>query len=249
MTPDDEPGELLALILAQHLARPGSGLLLDLDGTLVDSEHVHRQAYRDYFAARGWSVGDDAVLAFSGRRAPEVFATLDGPWAGEDPDELTDGVLDALRRTTLVPRPVPGAAETLAACARTGLPVAVVTSARREWALPALEMLGARTEVGDRTEGRGSRRRRAVALVTAEDCVHGKPDPEPYMRGAEVLGLDPARLLAAEDAPAGIASALAAGLGHVLGVTTTHPGATLTAAGARSTAEDLRPLARALTPP
>lgn len=229
MSPDDT----LARLLADLLGRPGSGLLLDLDGTLVDSEHVHRQAYRDYFAGRGWTVGDDAVLAFSGRRAPEVFATLDGPWAGEDPDELTEGVLAALRRTTLEPHPVPGAAETLAACLRTGLPVAVVTSARLEWTLPALAMLGAGTPGG-------------IGLVTAEDCTHGKPDPEPYRRGAEMLGLDPARLLAVEDAPAGIASALAAGVGHVLGVTTTHDDCALASAGAGFTTPDLRPLTGAL---
>ncbi|MEP7766207.1 HAD family phosphatase [Sanguibacter sp. 25GB23B1] len=229
MSPDDE----LTGLLAELLGRPGGGLLLDLDGTLVDSEHVHRQAYRDYFAARGWTVGDDAVLAFSGRRAAEVFATFDGPWTGEDPDELTEGVLDALRRTVLEPRAVPGAAATLAACLRTDVPVAVVTSARLEWTLPALEMLGADTRAG-------------IRLVTAEDCTHGKPDPEPYRHGAELLGLDPARLVAVEDAPPGIASALAAGVGHVLGVTTTHAAGALATAGAGSTATDLTPLARAL---
>lgn len=223
--------------LARLLARAGAGLLLDLDGTLVDSEHVHRQAYRDYFAGRGWDVADHTVLEFSGRRAPEVFATLDGPWGSEDPDALTEGVLEALRGTTLVPVPVAGAADTLAACRRVGLPVAVVTSARREWALPALAMLGA-----DQDDGSGS----GLLLVTAEDCVHGKPDPEPYRRGAQALGLDPAHLVAAEDAPAGVVSARAAGIGHVLGVTTTHDDEVLAAAGAGATAPDLRSLAAAV---
>ncbi|MFA7258851.1 MAG: HAD-IA family hydrolase, partial [Aeromonas bestiarum] len=48
-------------------------------------------------------------------------------------------------------------------------------------------------------------------LVAAEDVVHGKPDPEPYLLGAKGLGVAPADCLVFEDAPAGIESALRAG--------------------------------------
>jgi len=184
---------------AALFARPGAGLLLDLDGTLVDSEPVHRGAYREYFAGRGWQVADEVIGEFSGRRAPEVFATLDGPWRGEDPVALTDGVLEALRRTTLRPAPVAGAAQLIAACTRAGMPVAVVTSARRWWVVVALDLLG----VGDEQ----------IMMVTAEDCA------------------------------AGIASARGAGIGHVIGMTTTQPAHVLLAAGAHTTATDLVALA------
>ncbi len=60
------------------LSSPGAGLLLDLDGTLLDSESVHRGAYHQYFAGRGWHVDDQVLAAFSGRRAAEVFSTLPG---------------------------------------------------------------------------------------------------------------------------------------------------------------------------
>ena len=211
------------------LARPGAGLLLDLDGTLLDSEPVHQSAFRDYFSSRGWDVEDDVIREFSGRRAVEVFPTLQGPWSGEDPQALTEGVLDMLRVTTLRPVPVPGASALIAGCARAGLSVAVVTSAWRDWAAEALNLLG----VGD--EG--------VGMVTAEDCASGKPDPEPFRRGADLLGLRPGDLLAAEDTPAGIASARAAGVGHVIGMTTSHPASVLLAAGADATAPDLIELA------
>jgi mannitol-1-/sugar-/sorbitol-6-phosphatase len=218
--------------VASRLARPGAGLLLDLDGTLVDSEPGHRAAYRAYFASRGWQVPDDVVAQFAGRRAPEVFAGLAGPWGDEDPDLLTDGVLAALGDTPAAPVPVPGAADLLAACARAGLPVAVVTSARRPWASQVVRGLGADLDV--------------VALVTAEDCTHGKPDPEPFRRGAERLRLDPADLVAAEDTPAGIASARAAGIGLVVGMSTSQPAERLLDAGAHETAADLTALARAV---
>ena len=50
--------DLIADHVAARLERPGAGLLLDLDGTLLDSEPVHRGAFRDYFAGRGWQVED-----------------------------------------------------------------------------------------------------------------------------------------------------------------------------------------------
>jgi mannitol-1-/sugar-/sorbitol-6-phosphatase len=58
-------------------------------------------------------------------------------------------------------------------------------------------------------------------LVTADDVTHGKPDPEPYLNGAERLGFDPADCLVIEDAPAGIQSARAAGM-KVIGITSTY---------------------------
>lgn len=211
------------------LARPGAGLLLDLDGTLLDSEPVHRGAYRQYFAGRGWHVEEQVLGEFSGRRAPEVFATLRGPWGQEDPFALTEGVLDALRASTVRPVPVAGAVRLLAACRLTGLPVAVVTSARRGWVSATLDLLGVGQE--------------GLMMVTAEDCATGKPDPEPFCRGADLLGLRPPDLVAAEDAPAGIASARGAGVGQVIGMTTSHPAQVLLDAGAHATAADLVALA------
>jgi sugar-phosphatase len=229
-----QPGTVGAAGLRERLSRPGAGLLLDLDGTLVDSEPVHRGAYREYFAGRGWQVGEQVIGEFSGRRAAEVFAELEGPWNGEDPVALTEGVLEALRGTPLQPVAVAGAAQLIAACRRSGLPVAIVTSARRGWATTALDLFG----VGD--EGIAEL---GIRMVTAEDCALGKPDPEPYRRAARLLGLEPGDLVAAEDAPAGIASALGAGIGHVIVMTTSQPASVLRAAGAHSTAPDLVALA------
>ncbi len=229
--------------LAELLGRPGAALLLDLDGTLVDSEPVHRAAFATYFASRGWQVPDDVVRQFMGRRATEVFPVLDGPWRGEDPAELTEGVIDVLRQTSLRPLPVPGASELLVACAAVGLPAVVVTSARRAWAAGAVELLLAVTGVAP------------PPMVTAEDCTEGKPDPEPYVRGVRLAvtervtssdGADGAAagMVAAEDSPAGVTSARAAGVGFVLGVTTGVDAATLGEADA--CLPDLTVLARAV---
>lgn len=58
-------------------------------------------------------------------------------------------------------------------------------------------------------------------LVTSDDVTHGKPDPEPYLKGAGRLGFSPADCLVIEDAPAGIQSALAAGT-KVVGIASTY---------------------------
>ena len=68
-------------------------------------------------------------------------------------------------------------------------------------------------------------------LVTSNDIQRGKPDPEPYLRGAQILGLSPADCIVIEDAPAGIQSGKAAG-SSVIALRTTTPDSALRAAGA-----------------
>jgi sugar-phosphatase len=68
-------------------------------------------------------------------------------------------------------------------------------------------------------------------MITAEDVEKGKPDPEPYRRGAEILGLTAADCAVVEDAPSGVRAGIAAGA-RVLGVLGTHEAAALREAGA-----------------
>jgi sugar-phosphatase len=60
-------------------------------------------------------------------------------------------------------------------------------------------------------------------LVTADDVVNGKPHPEHYLRGAQLLGVKPEECLVIEDAPAGIRAAHAAGMKVVGFASTYHP--------------------------
>jgi sugar-phosphatase len=59
-------------------------------------------------------------------------------------------------------------------------------------------------------------------LVGADDVSKGKPDPEPYLKGAQLLGMNPADCLVIEDAPAGIQSAHAGGM-KVIALASTYP--------------------------
>jgi len=68
-------------------------------------------------------------------------------------------------------------------------------------------------------------------LVSADDVSKGKPDPQPYLMGAKLLGMNPVECLVIEDAPAGIRAAHAGGM-KAIGITSTYPASGLQEADA-----------------
>lgn len=75
-------------------------------------------------------------------------------------------------------------------------------------------------------------------IVMAEDVTRGKPHPDPYLKGAENLGLDPAQVVVIEDAPSGVRAGKAAG-SKVIGVCTSHTAEELAAAEPDFIVQDL----------
>jgi sugar-phosphatase len=205
-----------------------AGLLLDLDGTLVLSEEAHRQTWQHFFDTWGVEVDDEKYRSsYMGRRANDVLAAVPGPWTGHDLGAITAEMMAHAQTLGHVVAPVPGAASLIRRVSDAGVPVAVVTSAGRGW---ADEVLGRVLDVRDRVR----------VLVTAEDVSTGKPSPEGYLRGCELLGVPPVRCLGVEDSSSGVQALLAAGVEHVVGITTTTPAEDLLAAGAQSTVDDLQ---------
>lgn len=207
-----------------------TALLLDLDGTLVDSEPLHRASYVAWFAHRGWELPDLSI--FAGRRAQDVFASHAGPWTGEDPDALAREVIPFIPDEP--PTPVAGARALIEVARAVRVPVAIVTSAGPDWV--ERSVVGALGLTLDHLD----------EVVTARDVVTGKPDPAGYALACDRLGVDPVGAVAAEDSPAGILAARAAGVGRVHGVATTHPRPELLDAGAVEVHDDVRPLRRLL---
>ncbi|WEG08004.1 HAD-IA family hydrolase [Microbacterium horticulturae] len=174
-------------------------VLLDMDGTLVDSTAVVERLWLEWAADHG--LDDDRVLSvIHGRQGHESMAILlpDRDPAinrAENAQMLsaegvdTDGVVA-----------VPGASALLEALR--GTPHALVTSADER--LATARMDAAALRVPD-------------VRVTAEHVTRSKPDPEGFLRGAQLLGVAPRDCLAFEDSQAGIAAALAAGT-TVIGV-------------------------------
>ncbi|OLM19904.1 putative phosphatase YfbT [Pseudonocardia sp. Ae707_Ps1] len=174
---------------APVFTRTFDAVLSDLDGVLADSTASVVRSW-DRFA-RELGAPPAAVHGNHGRPARMLVEALVDP----------DGVEEGLRRIEAIEvadatgvEPVPGARELMASLP--GDRVAVVTSGT-----PAIA--GARLHAAGIAP--------PAVLVTADDVRHGKPDPEPYLLAARRLGVDPARCLVLEDAPAGVAAARAAG--------------------------------------
>lgn len=176
-------------------------LLFDNDGTLVSSlESVHR-CWTRWAGEYGITPEDFARVELHGRPAAEIAADLLPaavvPEAVARIEELE--VEDVAGGVVLLP----GTAALLAS-----LPAerwAVVTSATRRLAEARLAEVGVRPKT----------------LIAADDITRGKPDPEPFLLAARTLGVDPARCVVFEDAPAGLAAGRAAGMTTVA-LTTTH---------------------------
>ncbi|MFF9086616.1 HAD family hydrolase [Streptomyces sp. NPDC014991] len=197
-------------------AEPVRAALFDLDGTLVATEHRSRAAWTRLFRAHGLEVDDALLATFVGRRGQEALADHVHRFPGGSVPDLFEEAVGYLNGPDIPPpHPVPGAEVLVKKLHAEGVPMAVVTSGLREHARALLDHVG----------GAGL----FTALITAEDVRRGKPDPEGFLAGCAALGVSPARAVAFEDAPAGIAAAKAAGL-RCVALTTTHAAEALGAA-------------------
>ncbi|MFC9929945.1 HAD-IA family hydrolase [Streptomyces sp. NPDC127190] len=174
-------------------------LLLDMDGTLVNSDAVVERVWRGWARRHGLD-GDAVMRVVHGRQGHASMAVLlpDRPVAENLADNArllaeetadTDGVVE-----------IPGASAFLAALH--GLPHALVTSA--DVPLSTARMNAAGLPLPE-------------VRVTAESVGASKPDPEGFLKGAAELGVDPADCVVFEDSGAGIAAGRAAGM-RVVGV-------------------------------
>ena len=199
------------------------GLLLDLDGTLIDSEHTHLAAYRRMFKAKGWQVADGELDMFKGRPGPEVFQNEPGPWSGLDPAALGLEARSYVDIQRYPPRIFAGAREIM----QLNIPKCLVTSAWRTWAILASQMLHSPAD---------------LKIVTQEDISNGKPHPEPYLLGAATLNLSASSCIVIEDTVSGICSARQAGAGKIYAVATSQSPNVLLEAGANRVTQSLEEL-------
>lgn len=175
-----------------------SGVLFDMDGTLLDSEKVWDIALADVAAWLGGELSPAARTRMVGSSLARSIAILHADLdIDADPESSGDFLLQRtaeLFRTDLVWKP--GAERLLDAVAGAGVSAALVTSTHRRLTEIALDTLG---------------RHRFAASVCGDEVGQPKPHPEPYLRAAALLGVDPTRCVAVEDSPLGLASAESAG--------------------------------------
>lgn len=180
-------------------ARPVAALF-DMDGLLLDTERLGLAVNRDLMVRHGVDedlagrIAMEAIGTASARtyaRIAEVVpgldvAAFDAEWRAR---------VDAAMAENVPLRPTVG--EVLQALADRDVPMAVVTTTRTERARHHLEVAGLAPFFRD--------------VIGFGRYAAAKPDPAPYLTGAEVLGLDPARCAAFEDSDTGVTAARAAG--------------------------------------
>ena len=196
------------------------GVLFDLDGVLVDSTPAVARVWTKWANKHGF-VPEEVVRRAHGRPSITTIREL-LPHADHDAEnrEVERGEIEDIEGVI----PLPGALEILRAIPQDRW--AIATSCTRRLA-----------EVRIRAAGLPLPRH----LITSSDVQRGKPDPEPYIKAAKLLGLAPADCIVIEDAPAGIRAGKAAGA-RVLALRTTAPDPELTQSGADWIANDLASL-------
>jgi mannitol-1-/sugar-/sorbitol-6-phosphatase len=187
-----------------------SAILFDLDGVLVDSTGSVGRQWRIWARERG--IDEQKVIAIAhGVRALEVIRTV-APQLDAEAEVRKLEAREAADHDGVVV--MPGALDLVRAIPHGKW--GVVTSGSRHLATERLKLAGIPLP---------------KVMVTADDVTNGKPDPEPYLKGAEGLGVMPKECLVIEDAPAGIRSAHAGGM-KVLGLASTYDASRLTEADA-----------------
>ena len=174
-------------------------ILWDFDGTLVDTEPVWMEAEKSTITSYGKTWTREQSIEWVGaatEAATKYFASyidIEGVDWRHLSSEIERQVAEH-NRTRPIPF-LPGAKEILGECADAGVPIALVTMS------PPLVV----ASILDRMPGV------FATVVNGADVEQGKPHPEPYLRAASALGVDPAQCLAFEDSNFGAQSANAAG--------------------------------------
>ncbi len=203
-------------------------LLFDLDGTMVSTDHLHYEAFREMLAGYGRDFSHaDFATRVHGRPNALIFAEYFPERTAAEQMALSEqkeaAVRDMIDAGGVLP-PTPGLVALLDWAEAHGVGKAVVTNAPP-----------ANAETMLRASGLAAR---FTHIVSGEALPHGKPHPLPYQEGVRRAGGDLARTVAFEDSVAGLTSAVRAGLPCVGIAATEALAAPLRGAGAALIAAD-----------
>ena len=225
------------------------GVLFDLDGVLTPTAEVHMHAWRTMFTDlfTGWGVeppytDDDYYRYLDGKQRYDGVASLlrsrdvEIPWGDPSDPPTADTVCGVGNRKNEVfaavlreegIAPYPGSLALIEKLRAVGTPIGVVSSSKN--AEEVLAAAGIRDYFSIVMDG----------VVAAREGLRSKPEPDMFAEGARMLGVDPARSAAVEDAHSGVQSAAAAGFALVVGVDRGAGAQTLLDLGADLVVNDL----------
>ncbi|MBO0911587.1 MAG: HAD family phosphatase [Acidobacteria bacterium] len=174
-------------------------VVFDMDGVIIDSHPVHLAAWKSFLDSVGREVtARELAFIFEGRTRSEILRRFLGDLTDEELVAYGKQKDEIFRQMEHEIDALPGVLDFIHTLARRGVPRAIATSASEIRTLATIERLG----LGEHFD----------TVITASDVTAGKPDPMAYRLACERMGVAPARVLAFDDAPAGIQSARSAGL-------------------------------------
>ncbi len=188
---------------------PIEAVVFDMDGVLVDTEHLWDEVREELTEEWGGRYTPEAQEAMMGMSSPEWSRYLhEVVGLREPPEVINEEVVRRMlaRYETDLPV-VPGAVEAVQRLASAGLRLALASSSNRE----LIDAVLRRLELASYFE----------VTVSSEEVARGKPAPDVYLEVARRLGVAPARCAAVEDSASGIRAAHAAGM-HVIAYPNRH---------------------------
>ncbi|MDQ3284924.1 MAG: HAD family phosphatase [Actinomycetota bacterium] len=177
-------------------------LLFDLDGTLADTNSVHRVTWAEALRPYGYDVTWDFYREYiTGRVTTEIVADLLPGFSAEEGREIIENKEADFRERAVTLKPLPGLLDFVEKGREKGMKIALVTNAPKENASTVLRVLG----LDDAFD----------PVILADEVGSGKPDPAPYNAALEALGVSAEEAVAFEDSASGIDSSVAAGIATV----------------------------------
>ncbi len=211
--------------------------LIDMDGTLYDSMPNHARAWKTMCSELGIEVTEREILMWEGRTGADTINDLFVRQFGRDATS-EEKVRHYHRKTELfkafpAPAPMPGAVEMLGILQQAGIQRVLVTGSGQDSLISRLDK---------DFPGAFSRDK----LVTAHNVEHGKPHPEPFLKGMQLARVSPSAAIAIDNAPLGVKAGARSGAFTIGVVTGDLPVSALEEAGADIVFASMPALAEAL---
>lgn len=191
-------------MMAKSIFQNVRGILIDFDGTLVDSVPILYSVYESFLSQFGVKGSREEFVSLTGATFPEILKALNARYRLSQDDAHLREKYDALLHEFYINK-IPlmdNAKECVELAKSQGYRLGVVTAARNHLVEAALQSKGI-FHLFD-------------AIISGEKLTKGKPDPEIYLKGLQALQLEPYEAVAIEDSSNGIQAALGAGISTIM---------------------------------
>ena len=186
------------------------GIIFDLDGTLIDNNAFHIEAWKEFYKKMKLDFAPDTYKnRINGRISKAIFPDILSRQLSDDEISMYDDEKESLYRHLYKPhiKPISGLLDFLQKLLEQHYPMAIATSGLP----PNIDFMFEHVGIKEYFS----------AVVNASHITNGKPHPEIFEKAAKAIHANPGKCIAFEDSVAGIRSAKAAGM-KVIGLTTTH---------------------------